>query len=125
MTQFTTPFIGKLVGKNLWEVYEPFEYHIGKYPSNEIIKIPVGYRTDFASVPRILWCIISPVDDHAKAAVVHDYCYDTGKYSRKRCDQIFREALTVLDIPKWKIFSMYWSVRLFSYKAWLRCRKKN
>jgi hypothetical protein len=123
MSQFTTPFIGELVGKNLWKVREPFEYHVGSYPSEEIIKVPVGFRTDFASVPRIFWPIISPVDEHGKAAALHDFMYAEGLYSnRKRCDEIFLEALEVLGVNKWKRNIMYFMVRTFSFYSWWRCR---
>ena len=124
MSQFTTHFIGKLIGKNLWEVYEEFEYHVGCYPSEEVIKVPVGFKTDFASVPRLLWMIISPIDDHGKAAVVHDYCYYVAYDTKKRCDDIFREGLIVLRVPKWKVVCMYWSVRIFGWVGWLKHRIK-
>ena len=124
MSQFTTDFVGKLIGKNLWEVYEPFEYHVGKYPSDIIIQVPVKFITDFASVPRIFWSIISPIDEHGKAAVLHDYLYYTGFYSRKKSDLIFLEALEVLKVKKWKRICMYYSVRLFGWYAWCKWRIK-
>ena len=123
MSQFTTPFIGELVGKNLWKVREPFEYHVGSYPSIEIIKVPIGFRTDFASVPRIFWAIISPVDKHGKAAVLHDYLYAEGLYKRKRCDEIFLEAMDVLGVNDTKKYIMYYMVRLFGWYAWWKCRR--
>ena len=99
-----------------------FDYHVGTYPSNEIIHVPAGFVTNFASVPRIFWPIISPIDDHGKAAVIHDYCYDRGLYSKKRCDDIFKEALNVLNVKPWRVFCIYWSVRLFAWPAWFKCR---
>ena len=98
MSQFTSNFKGELIGRNKWKNLEEFEYHIGEYPSKEVIVVPVGFETDFASVPRIFWPYISPIDLHAKAAIVHDYCYYYGLYDRKRCDEIFLEALKVLNI---------------------------
>jgi len=118
MSQFTEPFVGELIGKNRWRVYVPFKYHIGTYPSEKVIEIPVGFTTDFASVPRAFWSIISPIDEHGKAAVVHDYCYYIGYDTRKNCDKLFLEALTVLDASRWKQICMYYSVRLFSWHAW-------
>jgi hypothetical protein len=123
MSQFTKPFIGELIGENLWKVYEPFEYHVGEYPSDEIVSVPVGFVTNFASVPRIFWTLISPVDKHGKAAVVHDYLYKIGYVTQKRCDKIFREALIVLNTPSWKVFCMYWSVRLFGWYRWNELRR--
>ena len=122
MSQFTTPFVGELIGRNLWSVKESFEYHVGEYPSKEIIKVPIGFRTDFASIPRIFWMIISPIDKHGKAAVIHDYCYSEGLYSRKKCDRIFLEAMTVLKVNKIKRLIMYYNVRIFGYYAWVKRR---
>lgn len=121
MSQFTTPLIAEFIGKNQWKLYQGFEYHVGSYPSNEVIKIPAGFVTDCASVPRIFWTVISPVDRHAKAAVVHDYVCRQKIYKRKKCDLIFKEGLTVLEIIPWKVYAMYYSVRLFSifrYEIW-------
>jgi hypothetical protein len=124
MKRFTQPLRAEFLGNNLWKTIDPFEYHVGKYPSDEIIIVPEGFITNFASVPRIFWPIISPIDNHAKAAILHDYCYFIGyKDSRKYCDDIFREAMIVLKVNKIKVFLMYWSVRLFS--GLLGCWKAN
>ena len=124
MSQFTSNFKGELIGRNRWKNLEEFEYHIGNYPSEEVIVVPVGFETDFASVPRIFWPYISPIDLHAKAAIVHDYCYYYGLYDRKRCDEIFLEALKVLNIKRLKIWCIYRSVRVFSCYSWWKHRVK-
>jgi len=122
MSQFTTPFVGELIGRNLWRVKEPFEYHVGEYPSKEIIKVPIGFITNFASVPRIFWPIISPIDSHGKAAVVHDYCYYTALYPRKRCDEIFLEGMIVLKVGTIKRTLIYHTVRYCGYYNWYKAR---
>lgn len=124
MSQFTTNFKGELIGKNKWKNIEQFEYHVGSYPSEEIITVPVGFETDFASVPRIFWAYISPIDTHAKAAVIHDYCYATACYNRKRSDELFLEGMVVLSVPPWKRVCMYYAVRWFSWYAWWNHRKR-
>ena len=121
MSQFTTNFKGELIGKNFWKNLERFEYHVGHLGSEEIISVPEDFETDFASVPRIFWAVISPVDKHAKAAVIHDYCY---YYARKRCDEIFKEALEVLEVSPWKVWCMYQSVRVGGYYAWWKHRRR-
>lgn len=125
MSQFTTPFRGELVGSNKWSNIQPFEYHVGTYPSDEIITIPIGFVTDFASIPRLFWPIISPIDIHAKASIVHDYCYYKGKYSKRESDLIFKEGLEVLEVSLLKRMVMYYSVVLFGWFAWWNHRKNN
>jgi len=117
-TQFTTPLRAELIGRNLWRVLEPFEYYVGSLDSNDIITVEEGFVTNFASVPRVFWPILSPVDSHGKAGVVHDYCYYKGLYTRKRSDEIFLEGLRVLDTPEWKALSMYQAVRAFGWHRW-------
>ena len=124
MSQFTTNFKGELIGKNLWKNLEEFEYYVGHLGSEEIIIVPENFETDFASVPRLFWSIISPVDKHGKAAVVHDCCYYYALYSRKRSDEIFKEALEVLKVPPWKVFCMYQSVRIGGWLAWYKHRRR-
>jgi len=124
LSQFTTNFKGELIGKNIWINLEQFVYHVGSYPSKEIIIVPIGYITDFATVPRIFWTVISPVDRHAKAAVIHDFLYDYPEcYSRKEIDEIFLEALNVLDIKSWKKNCLFYGVRLFSWYRWWQLRR--
>ena len=124
MSQFTKPLLVELIGKNKFRVAEEFEYHVGEYPSQEIITVPVGQETDFASVPRFFWALIGPIDRHGKAAVVHDYCYRNQYDEKKRCDDIFLEAMIVLGVRKWKLFCIYWSVRLFAWFAWWGAKKR-
>ena len=125
MSSFTTPFVGELVGKNKWKVFKEFDYHVGSYPSLEIIHVPIDFITNFASVPRIFWFIISPIDDHGKAAVVHDYLYTIGYAKRSVCDKIYLEALIVLNVAKWKRTIMYWGVKYFGWYNWMKCRIKD
>jgi len=122
MSQFTTKLDVALVGKNLWELQEGFEYHVGYLGSGEIIIVPAGFITDFASVPRIFWPIIDPIGKHGKAAVIHDYCYYTACYRRLRSDAIFLEAMEVLEVEEWKRIAMYNSVVTFGWWAWYKHR---
>jgi hypothetical protein len=39
--------------------------------------------------------------------------YQTGIDTRKEADDIFKEAMGVLKVPKWKIKLMYAAVRVF------------
>jgi len=123
MSQFTTPCRVEVIGKNLFKIIEPFEYHVGTYPSEEIISVPVNFITDFASVPRIFWPIISPIDEHAKAAVIHDWMYKYNYAKKSRCEEIFNEAMKVLDVPDWKRICIYWSVYTFGWYTWIRYRR--
>jgi len=125
MTQFTTRLSVEPIGDNLWKLLESFEYHVGKYPSDEVIKVPEGFITDFVSIPRIFWVIIPPVGIYGKAAVIHDYCYRTACYQRLKSDKIFLEGMKVLKVKRWKRNVMYWAVATFGWLAWYNHRRRD
>lgn len=96
------------------------------------ITVAKGFETDMASVPRILWNVISPFDT-ARAAVIHDYLYAKCREfwalnpemttevqkCRQIADDVFRDAMESLD-PRpsgWKIWACYRAVRLFGTGA--------
>lgn len=84
-----------------------------------VLIVPVGYKTDFASIPRIFWRILPPHGPYVPAAVVHDYLCDlrgrTGVDS-KTTHKVFDEAMRVLHVPKWKRTVMYRAVKWFGPK---------
>lgn len=95
------------------------EFSYGCELLGEIITVPSGYRTDFASVPRFFWRILPPHDTYAHAAVIHDYLCDlrgTTGIDSKTTHLIFREAMEVLHVPKWKKATMFRAVKWFGPK---------
>ena len=82
------------------------------------IEVPVGFETDFASVPRfpIIWDIAGGVGN--KAATIHDYLYTEHTYDRMLCDRVFREALKVEGVGTIKRNLMYASVRILGQAYW-------
>ena len=76
--------------------------------------IPLGFETDLASVPRLLWAVFPPwMPGLLAPAVLHDWLYSTKPVSRQRADAIFREAMADCGLPKWKRWAIWASVRLF------------
>lgn len=99
--------------------------------SNKLAEVivPKGYITDLASVPRMCWAFIAPFDV-ARAAVIHDILYEkiNGAFKegviatkkdreiyRSIADNIFKQGMQHSNpsVPKWKIVSAYYAVRLF------------
>ena len=76
------------------------------------IKIPVGFRTDGASVPRIFWSLFPPNrTDYLPCAIVHDFLCDQGRY--KKADECFKECLEELQVDRFSRTIMYLAVRLY------------
>lgn len=125
MSTFTEPLTVTKISSRLWKVARQFEYHIGTEESEEVIIVPEGFLTDFASSPRFTWIIIPPDGIYTQSAVLHDFCYSKKLYTRKKCDYIFYESMGVLGVPQSKRWIMWKSVRLFGKIGWNAYRRKD
>jgi len=113
MSSFTTELkVRPLPDGRTWELLEEFDYYLGSPESGLFIRVPKGFITDFASVPRIFWPILPPWDKYGKAAVLHDYLYHSHRFIRLLCDAIFFEAMGVLGVSWWKRWVLYLGVRI-------------
>ena len=125
MSSFTTPLIVELQddGKS-WKIMQEFDYEEGMLGSGKIFRVPVGFITDFASIPKIFWNILPPIGRYGKAAVLHDYLYNTQPFQRVRCDDLFLEAMGALNVNWMTRHIMYRAVRMFGWLAWNNNTKK-
>jgi hypothetical protein len=88
------------------------------------ILVPARFRTDFASIPAWARAVFPTFGRHAKAAVLHDWLYAIGQPGRKAvADRVFRRAMGELGVPAWRIFVMYWAVRLGGGGPYARAAK--
>lgn len=141
-----------------WKLEKSFQYHVGSRYSRHVISVPEGFVTDFASVPQLIITVLGAVGilvahflnmdwllllgivivllaatmprwgKYGKAAVLHDYLYETlcwlSPYKfkdhnpRKYADDVFYEAMLVSVTKPWKAAVMYRAVRLFGWLAW-------
>ena len=107
---------------------------VGVKVTGHKITVKKDFVTDLASVPRMCWMFIAPWDV-ARAAIIHDLLYKRIRQYRGECskglmnsedpkvikeakkssDNVFHMAMkdAAPSVAKWKIFSAYWSVRLF------------
>lgn len=80
-----------------------------------VIRVPAGFKTDFASVPRIPFVYSFFGNTSHSAAVIHDWLYSgKKKISRKDADAVFVEAMEVRHQSKWQLYPMFVAVRLFA-----------
>lgn len=93
--------IVKPLNKNQYELHEDYYYEL---PSKEG-KVPKGYNTDGATIPRIFWSLFPPKSpEYLSAAVIHDYLCSRATHSKYKktayaeADQVFNEALKVLEV---------------------------
>ena len=132
MSSFTSPLsVSPMPDGKRWKLTRPFTYRIGSKYSKRFVRVPTGFRTDFASIPKILrWLLFLLLPfwaKYSKAPILHDWLYKThqimGKtITRKEADDIFLEAMKV-DWQHHKsryfvAYLEYWAVKLFAFFAW-------
>lgn len=127
MSSFTKPLVVRVETPPVFVLEEEFEYYrTGN--KEDVIKIPKGFDTDFASIPRIFWSYLPPTgtkrNQYGKAAIIHDFVYDIiCEYpvsGRKECDLIFLEAMEAAGVSKPVRYLLYWCARLFGKRSYER-----
>jgi hypothetical protein len=93
---------------------------VGTEDSGDRIQVDLGFVTDFASVPRVLWWALPKWGVYGNASVIHDWLYWTQKRSRLQSDNIMLEAMTVLEVQPIIKKLIYYAIRTFGWWAWAR-----
>ena len=83
-----------------------------------LITIPEGFVTDFASVPRLPFMFWFLGDRADYAALLHDYLYATAKFSRAKCDALFRHVAEWEGVGFLSRWSMWAGIRLGGWVAY-------
>jgi hypothetical protein len=99
-----------------WEVVEPITLEYKDY----IITIKPGYKTDGASIPRILWDNIGhPMSTKfITAALFHDILYDSEAMPREFSDDLFGDLLDASGVGEIKEWIMEVAVEVFGGATW-------
>lgn len=138
MATFTTPLDLRYMDGRKWEVRAPFEFHLDHLGSNERVVIPVGFITDFASIPRALWRVLPPTGQYGKAAVIHDWLYQyrivtvlwpqvdkavgARLVERAEADHILLEGMQALEVGWLTRSTIYSGVRAGGWHSWNKYR---
>lgn len=123
---FETRIVGWPVpGEDLFELLQPCAYTSPR--SGRRIEISAGFRTDFASVPRLLRTIVDPSKlESSWAAVIHDKLYQDGPelgWTRAEADQEFADILAELGTSPSDVWLMHRGLRVGGWVAWQRYRQ--
>lgn len=82
------------------------------------LKVPAGFKTNFASVPQVFHSLIAPLGKHSQASILHDYLYSKDciySLTRKQADLIFYEAMCSSLVHPFTARLMYCAVRAFGF----------
>jgi hypothetical protein len=105
-----------------WRLLEDFSYSTD---DGATIRVPAGFITDLASIPRVLWRLLPPIGRYNRAAVIHDFLYaqhrgGSDAITREQADGILYEAMTdsgVDPVTRWLVWA---GVRIGGWAAWAR-----
>ena len=115
---FLTPLKVEECGNDKWRLLDHLKY---ESLEDDIIVIPKGFVTDFASVPRIPIAFLLVGDVAHRAATLHDYCYSfDSPVSRQEADSLLKEAARAEGTSWWRCQLLWLGVRMFGepfYKA--------
>jgi hypothetical protein len=114
-SSFTAPLILEALaeefkGRGMFLTYAAFSYDVGFLGSGDTITVPVGFKTDLASIPFFARPFIPLAGRMAKPALIHDYLLVQGEV--ERAQKVFAEALKVANVGALTRFVMVGSVRL-------------
>ena len=121
MGKFTTKLDVELTddsandGGGNWMLDKPLSY---TSTSGAVYVVPVGFVTDFASVPRVPFIFEVFGNSAHSATTLHDWLYTTKPVSRAAADLLLLEAMRSTNISMWKALSIYLAVRLFGASHW-------
>ncbi len=121
-----------------WHMPESEEETPGVYR----LVVPAGFEHDFASVPRLLWALVAPLD-LGIASIFHDWLYRHGgrvetlrwtgdegspwesvgtPWTREEADRLFARLMREQGVVRWRRRVAYLSVRAFAGSVWRRHR---
>lgn len=112
----------RIIGEDVFRVAEEFSFYSAKL--RRVFRVPVGFPTDFASIPWGMRNLFHVNGKHVHAAVIHDFLCVHGAalgITQKQADDVFKEAMEVLKVPGWQRATMYRGVRMYqSVKGWFK-----
>lgn len=114
------PLLSYIVGQG-WVLCRQWHCHV----NGCTITVPEGFRHDLASVPRMFWPLLGPMDLSVEAALVHDMIYQHhavgGRlFKRREADRLLRLIARRERVPVWRCWAAWLAVRGFGWLAWRR-----
>jgi hypothetical protein len=109
------------VGETM-NVFADFKYYSSMLQG--VVVVPAGFKTDFASIPRLFCRVLPKNGKYDRAAVIHDYLYTTAIVTKAEADSVFLEAMELCGVSWLERFIMFQAVNLFGLFAWNAHRRE-
>jgi hypothetical protein len=101
-----------------WYLSRGIAWSPGPGQSLPSVSVPVGFVTDFASIPRALWTALPRDGNYVWAAVVHDYLYWYQTTTKDIADDVLKAAMVDFKIPAAQRIAIYQGVHLGGRSSW-------
>jgi hypothetical protein len=99
------------IDANTWALVDDLVY----WGSWERFVVPAGFRTDFASVPRVVTWLFPRFGAYTLAAILHDWLVSeglrSGAVTSRQADGIFRRVMRESGVPVLRRWMMWAGVR--------------
>jgi hypothetical protein len=99
------------IDANTWALVDDLVY----WGSWERFAVPAGFRTDFASVPRVVTWLFPRFGAYTLAAILHDWLVSeglcSGAVTSRQADGIFRRVMRESGVPVLRRWMMWAGVR--------------
>lgn len=82
------------------------------------VRVPVGFVTDFASIPQVFWTMLPPDGLYTYPAIIHDYLYWEQFLSRDQSDLVLKLAMEDFKVNAAAREAIYAGVRAGGSFAW-------
>lgn len=105
---------------DFWTVREPLVWSASDVPSTHDLIVPVGFKTDLASIPRALRNLpaFDPDGPSRRAAVAHDWLYWWQGLGKEYADHFLHTAMLADGCDKIAADAFYEAVHWFGFGAW-------
>ena len=82
------------------------------------VRVPLGFVTDFTSIPQAFWSLLRPDVLYTFPAILHDYLYWEQKGSRADADLTLRYAMEEFKVRRPTTEAIYAAVSVGGATAW-------
>jgi len=100
----------------LFQLLQPFGFQSDV--AKVMITAPIGFTTDFCSVPRVPFAYDMLGNRARKSGAIHDRLYVTHELPREMADKVLREMLLLDGVGPFEAMEFYLAVRQFGGAHW-------
>lgn len=82
------------------------------------VDVPIGFVTDFASIPRVFWSVLPKDGVYTYPAIIHDYLYWVQSTPRDQADSVLKYAMEDFKVGSVQLQAIYQAVKAGGGVAW-------